>query len=818
MKLALQTVNCLAKVEALLKIECLRALEQSFYSNALRMMLFCVLLQFEFPALAGNFIAPVAIPADSPLMTSLVQAYQRKAGRYVMHTQHVQADGSPKYINRLISEDSPYLLQHAHNPVNWYPWSEEAFAKAKAENKPIFLSIGYSTCHWCHVMAAESFDDETIAAMLNKYFISIKVDREELPAIDEIYMTGVQIVSGRGGWPMSSFLTPEGNPFYGATYFPPLQFSQLLQKVEEVWRLDEARLRSDAEKIRGQIEKILAADKQAAFSEKTLSLAVEQALARFDTVGGGFSEAPKFPNETLLLFLLDEWRRRGDIKVKAAVEYTLDKMASGGIYDHVGGGFHRYSTDSQWLVPHFEKMLYNQALLGRVYSEAAQLTGKRYYAEVARETLDYVLRDMQDDQGCFYSASDADSEGEEGRFFVWSIQELRGLLEKKDADWLIDLYGVSQSGNFEGTNILNLINDAHAMEGADAAFYQRLGRIKKTLYTEREKREHPLRDEKVITAWNAMMMTTLVNAANILGNENYLASAETCADRLYRQQWQAKHGQLWRIAWRDKVSIAATQEDYAYLAEAMIALYDATEKARFLQRAETLAQRMIDLFWDKKASGFYYSLEEADTPLITRPKSTHDGAMPAGNAVALHVLNKLWSRTGRFTYLEYAKKTQAVMAVAFSQYSLSSPYALTAISNLREGEIADKIYLAEGHVRAELKLTSSKPAPEFELRISIDEGWHINANEVLQQELIPTQIALSTEGQIEAIRYPSPHSVALSFQPTPLLVYKNEIIISGRIKPLENSALLSLSLALQACDYEHCLQPEKRILMQGIEK
>jgi uncharacterized protein YyaL (SSP411 family) len=519
-------------------------------------------------------------------------------------------------------------------------------------------------------MARESFDDVRIAEILNRHFISIKVDREQHPDIDEIYMTGVQLISGHGGWPMSNFLTPDGKPFFGGTYYPPQQFTELLQRVAELWRNNEGRLREDANAISDRINQLLAVSEAAKISPGVLDQAVATALDNYDETEGGFSAAPKFPNETLLLFFLDRLRRADNSPLQAAFEHTLHKMAQGGLYDQVGGGFHRYSVDAQWLVPHFEKMLYNQALLARVYGEAYQLTGEAFYATVLRETLDYVLRDMRDANGCFYSATDADSEEEEGLFFVWTPQQLKSALSESDAQWVQRIYSVTEQGNFEGSNILHLPHSYKEIAAREqltvAQLYHRIEKIKRQLYQHREQRIHPLRDEKVITAWSAMMTTAMTRGAIALSDKRYLQAAQQCAQYLYQHHWDEQNNQLWRIGWQGEASVAAAQEDYAYFIEALIALFDATADGQWLTRAQRLTDQMITIFWDDSQGGFFAGTESLDTPNIVRAKSTGDGAIPSGNSVALRILDQLWSRTGEFRYREYFTQTLAAMAAGIT--------------------------------------------------------------------------------------------------------------------------------------------------------
>ncbi len=396
------------------------------------------------------------------LRQQLKAGLKAQGSSYQPRTRHLRADGQPWYTNRLILEDSPYLQQHAHNPVNWYPWGAEAFAVARRENKPIFLSIGYSTCHWCHVMEHESFEDASVAEYLNTHFIAIKVDRERRPDVDTIYMTAVQLISGRGGWPMSSFLTSDGKTFFGGTYYPRDKFMDLLQRVTAAWAQDKAGLVAQANKISGQVQRYLGrAGTAGKLARVAPGAAVTQLGERHDAVqhgpgGGGFSPAPKFPNEPSYLFLIDYARRHPDEALTRLIRNDLGAMAQGGIYDQVGGGFHRYSTDNEWLVPHFEKMLYNQAQMARVYLQAAGLTGEAEYARVARQTLDYVLRDMQAPGGGFYSATDADSAGREGSFFLWTQEQISAALSRPDAGLAIDLFNISAAGNFDDSNILHL--------------------------------------------------------------------------------------------------------------------------------------------------------------------------------------------------------------------------------------------------------------------------------------------------------------------------------------------------------------------------
>jgi len=461
-----------------------------------------------------------------------LSAYEAKGSDYKPRTEHFDPDGSPEYINSLILEESPYLIQHAHNPVNWYAWGNEAFAKAKRENKPIFLSIGYSTCHWCHVMERESFDNKAIASYLNQHFIAIKVDRERRPDVDKVYMTALTMVKGSGGWPMSSMLTPEGKPFYSGTYFPPTTFMQVLTQVVKLWQSEEQKLRDIGDNIATAVQSRQSGESQAeSLAEEHIKIAAINLMNRFDELQGGFSQAPKFPNETYLFLLLDSAVREQNTEILSALKLTMDMMAQGGIYDQIGGGFHRYATDNEWLVPHFEKMLYNQAHLVRIYLELYRITQGTNYQRVIEQTLNYVLTEMQNDAGVFYSAGDADSEGREGLFFLWTMDEVQQILSDTDlAALAIKLYGISKQGNFSehsaaesddhvelGLNILNLpvsiaefAKDNHLQPDK---LYQDIDSIRSGLYKKRQRRIAPAIDKKVVTAWNAMMITAFSHAA-----------------------------------------------------------------------------------------------------------------------------------------------------------------------------------------------------------------------------------------------------------------------------------------------------------------
>ena len=748
------------------------------------------------------------------LKGQLAAALAAKGKNYQPRTEHLLPDGRPRYVNRLILEDSPYLIQHAHNPVHWFAWGEAAFAKAKSENKPVFLSIGYSTCHWCHVMERESFDNPEIAEILNKHYISIKVDREQHPDVDDVYMSAVQMITGRGGWPMSSFLTPDGNTFVGGSYFPPQQFRDLLLKVNDLWSQQHPLVIAQAEKVRTAVARINQSSKQAlTVDDKIVRQALRDIMARYDRVNGGFGQAPKFPNETWLLYLLELALRSDDSSVIQAIEHTLQAMAQGGIYDQIGGGFHRYATDSVWLIPHFEKMLYNQALLARVYLYAYRLTGNQRYAQIADQTLNYVLREMQSSQGAFYSASDADSKEGEGIYFLWSEQQVKDALPADLAKQATAFYGITGGGNFEGSNILHQPVAAQAFaeqqQLSTAEFDRQLTQIRSQLLKRREQRTPPFRDEKILTAWNAMMINTLVIAAETLQQPAYLTAAERAANFIWQYNRQ-ESARLSRINVNGRASIAAVQEDYAYLAEAFLQLYDSTGKAVWLERAQAVTDTMLEQFWDSENGGFYMNPASTADPIMVRPKSSRDSAIPSANAVALRVLAKLSRRSAN---LLYQKKAEATLA-AFSSNIVASPIShaamLMAANELHNGESGPRQFAAKGAVAVDAELDQQN---RLRLDIAIKPGWHINSHQPLQDYLIATDVELDPRAgnrQLSDIRYPQPIVKTLGFQRETLSLYENRIQLEAKLSQTGgDNRPLSLLLKLQACDDKICLPPEQ---------
>ena len=551
--------------------------------------------------------------------------------------------------NRLINETSPYLLQHANNPVDWFAWGPEALERAEAEDKPILLSVGYSACHWCHVMERESFENPQIADIMNEYFISIKVDREERPDIDSIYMKAVQAMTGQGGWPMTVFLTPDGKPFFGGTYFPPEDrqglagFPRVLQALAQTYQEKRGDVVKATDQLMQRMRQMSASVPSTDPLTQDIMFQAHTAIAReFDDRYGGVGMQPKFPQPMSYEFLLRYYLRPENSQALEMVELTLDRMAEGGIYDQLGGGFHRYSTDTFWLIPHFEKMLYDNALLAKLYLHAYQVTEKPLYRRIVEETLDYVLREMTDPSGGFYSAQDADSEGMEGKFFIWRPEEIIKFLGKDDGEIFNRYYGVTLKGNFEGRSILHVADDAKKVAkkvGLTAAEIDALlQRSGAKLLKVRDSRVHPGRDDKVLLSWNGLMLRAFAEAAAVLQRSDYAAVAEKNAAFLLDNL--REDGRLLRTYKDGQAKLNAYLEDYAFLIDGLIALHEVTFEPRWLQEAVDLGNAMVDLFWDE-TSGQFYDTGRDHEELIIRPRDFSDNAIPSGSSMAADVLLRL---------------------------------------------------------------------------------------------------------------------------------------------------------------------------------
>ncbi|HPZ10070.1 MAG TPA: thioredoxin domain-containing protein [Candidatus Eremiobacteraeota bacterium] len=604
-----------------------------------------------------------------------------------------------KEPNRLIHEKSPYLLQHAYNPVDWYPWGEEAFLKAREEDKPIFLSIGYSTCHWCHVMEKESFEDFEVAELMNKIFVCIKVDREERPDIDGIYMTTCQVMTGGGGWPLTIIMTPDKKPFFAGTYIPKERFygriglMDLIPRIQELWTNRKEDVLHTAHELTEALQRLEIKEPGEELNEDTLRTGYKQLLERFDWKYGGFSRSPKFPTPHNLFFLLRYWQKIDDVTAMEMIEKTLQFMRLGGIYDHIGFGFHRYSTDERWFLPHFEKMLYDQALVAMVYTEAFQATGKDEYGRTAREIFSYVLRDMTSQEGGFYSAEDADSEGEEGKFYLWSEEEILKILGREEGEIFIKVFNVEKGGNFReeatgekmGRNILYLKKPLYevalTLNISENSLRERIEKSREKLFKEREKRIHPHKDDKILTDWNGLMIAALSKGAQVFDDLVYLEAAKKCTGFILEKMYN--RGRLLHRYRDGQSAITGNIDDYAFFIWGLLELYETDFDVEYLKKALELNETLIKYFWHEEEGAFYFTPHDGES-LIIRQKEIYDGAIPSGNSVSMLNLLRLGRITGNLDYeqkVRYMGKTFSrevkQVPIAHTQLMVSLDFALS---------------------------------------------------------------------------------------------------------------------------------------------
>ncbi len=778
--------------------------------------------------------------------------------------------------NRLSKETSPYLLQHAHNPVDWYPWGEEAFAKARRENKPVFLSVGYSACHWCHVMERESFEDESVGKLLNDHFVSIKVDREERPDVDEIYMSALLAMHGRGGWPMSVFLTPEGKPFSGGTYFPRDDFAERLRQIQALW--------SDPE----QRKRVLDAGERAAqaigrgglrlpggeVSPALLTGGVKSLLERLDPKHGGFGGAPKFPPSVRLEFLLAEQRRKPDPLALKAITLTLDQMARGGMYDQVGGGFHRYSVDEKWLVPHFEKMLYDNALLAGVYLEANRMTGNAYFRRIGKETLDFVLRELRDPApksdsgGAFWSALDADSanpegEKEEGRFYTWTPAEVNHVLGEADGALFCRVYGITGAGNFEGRNIPNLLPRpveawAAELKTRPEALWARLDRMRAKLRAARAKRPRPFLDDKVLANWNGLMLRALATGYQVTGEARYREAAEQAAGFvLARMRGPVPAGpekgpegvRPLRHSYRaGKSPEVVFLEDYSFLSAGLLDLHAATGEKKWLTEAHALARRMVADFRDEEGKTLYMTPGRHEK-LLFRPTSAEDSATPSGQGMAAGVLVRLGRLTGDTALAAYGRTLLESHASNMRLTPDFLPGMLVAVNTLLTPSEEPVVAAAgadplapgdpllpgdfpgvggEKEDPVTLSLTgipkTVKPGQVFTVKVgfTIGRGWHINGEKPGDRFLLPTQVSLAP-GPFKqlSVTFPPPKKLKISYAEKPVYQYLESMAVTLKVKALpgaEKPAAVRVNVRYQPCDEEKCLRPVNTTLSAPVNQ
>ncbi|MFQ5742816.1 MAG: thioredoxin domain-containing protein [Acidobacteriota bacterium] len=735
--------------------------------------------------------------------------------------------------NRLIHESSPYLLLHAYNPVAWYPWGQEAIDKARAEDKPIFLSIGYSTCYWCHVMEREVFSNEEIASLMNQWFVSIKVDREERPDLDSIYITATQMMNGSAGWPNSLFVTPELEPFFAGTYFPPEDknglpgFPRVLRGVHQAWLERRQEVVAQADKIAGLLQTAIAArgePAEAVAGAAAADATAQQLKNRYDADFGGFGSEPKFPSPGNL-FLMWERAESGDSEARGMVLETLHKMGQGAIYDHLGGGFHRYTLDARWRTPHFEKMLYDNANLAELLVVTSRASGDAELERLGRGTLDFVLREMTLPGGGFKSAIDAETDGVEGAYYIWTKEELRSALDDEGFALLAPIFGFEGAPNFEGdhyTLYLTASLDEQA-RGLGISRRQLLARLQPDLDELRQvrsRRKFPLVDDKVLCDWNGMMIAAMARAGELLTEPRYLRAAEKAADFLTKEL-RGSDGTLLH-AWRQgEARIPAFLDDYAFLIRGLLALDEATADGRWIATAEKLAEQMQQRLADPRG-GYFSSVAKPDLLLQTR--TVTDGAIPSGNAVAALDLLELAHRTSKSIYRERARVALEAFSPELEQYPLAVPTLALAVYRYQQGSAASLVAgrgpgpatpegteeidaLARRVVHAEARVSGAALADgwrPFEVKLEIDEGWHINANPASLDYLIPTTV----EGPVRKLSYPLAQSLRFAFAADELAVYTGRAGIRGEA----SSAVRSIRLTYQACDDSRCLPPVTKTL------
>jgi uncharacterized protein YyaL (SSP411 family) len=798
-------------------------------------------------------------------------------------------DGGPEF-NRLIHQKSPYLLQHARNPVDWYPWGAEATDRARREGKPIFLSVGYSTCHWCHVMEVESFETTEVADVLNSHFVPVKVDREERPDLDEIYMTATQLVTARGGWPNSVWLTPEGKPFHAGTYYPRPQFLDLARSVAATWSARRAELEARAEHVTRAIRQVLAgrpagsaapSPAPADLSRKLIDDARASLERLLDRKHGGMGGRPKFPPHQSLELLLAEHARGRPGPLPEFVTLTLDRMALGGFHDHLGGGFHRYSTDERWFLPHFEKMLYDNAMLAASYAAAAAATGREDYRRVARGAYDWVLREMTGPEGGFHSALDADSEGEEGRFYLWRRSEILSIVGAADGALVCEAYNATEDGNYRdeasghspGTNILYLeagVDDLARAKGIPPdQLHARLARARGELLARRQRRVWPQKDDKVIVAWNGLMIGSLARGGQLLAEPRYVQAAARAATFLLEKL--TRDGRLLHVYREGPGAIPGYLDDHAMLARGLLDLHEATGDARWLREAQQLADRMLDRFRDEADGGFFYSSVDHEA-LLARSKDPSDGAIPSGNGVAAQVLARLARLTGDMRYRDFARRTLESSSELMSRASLGAQSLLLALSlyldlpaRARERSARERSERPSGPgsqparpeaaptvgpaspglpspaavaearatpitVHAFLDRRAAKPGERISVsfRVTIDEGWHVNSAAPLQPHLVATRItaydgaaAGAPAASFEGLAYPEGVKKTLGFDPAPVLVYEGEFRVKGTLVIAGNAApgriAVPVTVRAQPCDARRCLAPVTLPLVLPLE-
>jgi uncharacterized protein YyaL (SSP411 family) len=761
-------------------------------------------------------------------------------------------DGGPEF-NRLIHEKSPYLLQHARNPVDWYPWCPEAFEKARQEDKPIFLSIGYSSCHWCHVMEEDSFDNREVADILNRYYVSIKVDREERPDIDEIYMNATQLMMNGGGWPNSLWLLPDGRPWYAGTFFPREDikdrpgFKTILLSLAEFWRHKRREAIKQAEQLTEVIRRIAQAKENeptGELSRKLVSNGIMAIKNAFDERYGGFGGAPKFPPHSSLDLLFYEYPKTEEDLLLNIVTRTLDGMMHGGIHDHIGGGFHRYSVDAEWLVPHFEKMLYDNAMLARSYVQGYYMTGNRDYREVASRIFEWIFHEMTDKAGGFYTAIDADSEGVEGKFYLWSYNEVIKSLDEREGGLFCRAYNILPEGNFreEATGRVKELNIPHRTKSyqqlaeeegiPEDELIARLEDARRRLLAMRNTRVRPLLDDKVLAACNGLTIGSLAFAGHRLQDSSYIRAAERAARFVLRNM--RSDGRLLRSYRGGEAKLNAYLDDYAFMIDGLLDLYESTNRNSWLEEARKLMHILIEQFYDEEDGGFYFTSKD-HPELLTRLRDPLDKAVPSGNGVAARALVRLGHITGEHRYLDLAKACFEAFQPIMDKASRGTESLLLALAMYFDGRPPEEQSSSEKSeasvgkkpVKIDAFVSRSAAAPgetvSVAVKLSIEKGWHINSNKPFQDYLIPTSLQLQDSPSVSLgeITYPIGRQATFSFDPEPISIYEGTAWIVAPLKIAKNAETgkrkLELSVRTQACDDENCLVPEQLEIVVPLE-
>ncbi len=777
----------------------------------------------------------VCLGWPSPCCAQLGDETKPKSGKHPSH----------KHTNALAGETSPYLLQHAHNPVDWHPWGPEAFAKAKAQNKPIFLSIGYSTCYWCHVMERESFEREDVAEIINEHFIAIKVDREERPEVDQQYMIATQLLTGRGGWPNSVFLTPEGQPWMAGTYFPRKQFKQVLKQLSDVWKNRHDEVLKQAAMLTKAIEQSGdAPQSNQPISQELIDQAIAVAMERFDDQYGGFGTAPKFPPHATLALLIDQYRRRPNPKMLNVIDTTLTQMARGGIYDQLGGGFHRYSTDAMWLLPHFEKMLYDNGQLMRAYTDGYRLTGDESHRDTVEGIFQWLQREMTSPDGGFYSAVDSESDAEEGKFYVWTYAEILKVLGDADGKLFASVYGVEPAGNFKeeasGTpSKNNVLHRSVALEQIASEqkidvkkLSARLEKMRSKLLAVRQKRDYPHLDDKILAAWNGLMIEGLAYAGRNLDEPRYIETAERAAKFILDKM--IVDGRLQRTHRGGISKLDGYLNDYAFIAAGLIELYRATEKQRYLDAAKGLADTALAEFQDEQSGGFYFTQNSTDddaTEFVIRSKNLSGGGnLPNGNGVMAMVLFDLAELTEQPSYAAAARRTLAGLSGFLWQSAGQADHLLiaaaTSLARDSERHVTDptnpdavfKAKAVQGKVYSSRVKVVAGQSFQVAVKLMIDDGWHLYAANSNVDFVHPTTLTFADNNLAEVLETKAPKGVA---KRDPVIgreinLYEDDVMFVTTLRIPKDAkpgkTALKLTITSQACDSQQCAQPSKNTI------